>query len=364
VWVARQPNGAWFDETADRHPDRTSRSAAAGETYLAEAIDEAFDVIVLRCGFLYAPDSAHTRQFGRSLLTRDLPVVGRGVFGRGDARLSFLHADDAAGAFTTAIDGGLTGTYHVVDDRPTTLADFLTTFARNLNAPRPRRLPAWLARFLIGAENTTLLSKPMPTSNDRFRDATGWEPRHPSHEEGLAQVVATWVDDGTLWETVGGVRVGGLTTSQRWLRMSRLLLERTHRQPSTAVTPPTETGCSLSCGSGLRVATLGRACVPSFRSAPSPSWESPVGPDIRGWSRTTPPSRREVAAFAESRALSGSVRSGRVVAGVRPRRRPRGPVPDRRCARGVTSTGGAATRPQASRDTPVAGSGVGVARTL
>jgi nucleoside-diphosphate-sugar epimerase len=204
VWVARQPNGAWFDETADRHPDRTSRSAAAGETYLAEAIDEAFDVTVLRCGFLYAPDSAHTRQFGRSLLTRDLPVVGRGVFGRGDARLSFLHADDAAGAFATAIDGGLTGTYHVVDDRPTTLADFLTTFARNLNAPRPRRLPAWLARFLIGAENTTLLSKPMPTSNDRFRDATGWEPRHPSHEEGLAQVVATWVDDGTLRETVGG----------------------------------------------------------------------------------------------------------------------------------------------------------------
>lgn len=205
VWVARQPDGTWFDETADRYPDRTSRSAATVEEYLTDASDEkGFDVTILRCGFFYAPDAAHTRQFGQSLLSRDLPIVGRGVLGREDARLSFLHADDAAHAFATAIDAEVSGTYHVVDDHPTTFAEFLEAFATNLNAPRPYRVPAWLARYFIGAENTNLLSKSMPTSNDRFHDATGWEPTYPTYREGLSQVVSTWLNDGTLREMETG----------------------------------------------------------------------------------------------------------------------------------------------------------------
>lgn len=205
VWVARQPDGEWFDETADRHPDRTSRSAATVEDYLTSASDdEAFDVTVLRCGFFYAPDAAHTRQFGQSLLSRDLPIVGRGVLGRGDARLSVLHADDAALAVATAVDAEVSGLYHVVDHQPVTLAAFLTTLAEKLDAPSPRRLPAWLARFFIGAESATLLSKSMPTSNDRFQDVTGWEPMYPTYQEGLTQTVSTWVNNGTLRETDGG----------------------------------------------------------------------------------------------------------------------------------------------------------------
>lgn len=205
VWVARQPDGTWFDETAERYPDRTSRSAAAVEEYLIDASDnERFDATILRCGFFYAPDAAHTRQFGQSLLSRDLPVVGRGIIGREKARLSFLHADDAAHAFATAIDAEVSGTYHVVDDQPATFAEFLETFTAKLNAPRPYRLPAWLARYFIGAENTNLLSKSMPTSNERFHDATGWEPMYPTYRDGLSQVVSTWLNDGTLRETDTG----------------------------------------------------------------------------------------------------------------------------------------------------------------
>ena len=205
VWVARQPDGTRFNETADQYPDRTSRSAAAVEEYLNDASDnEEFDPTILRCGFFYAPDAAHTRQFGQSLLSRDLPVVGRGVLGREDARLSFLHADDAAHAFATAIDAEVSGTYHVVDDQPATFAEFLETLTTKLNAPRPYRLPAWLARYFIGAENTNLLSKSMPTSNDRFHDATGWEPMYPTYQDGLSQVVSTWLNNGILRETDTG----------------------------------------------------------------------------------------------------------------------------------------------------------------
>ncbi len=205
VWVARQPDGSPFDEDADRHPDRTTRSVAAVERYLESAGQEnGFDVTVLRCGFLYAPDATHTRQWGRELLTGDLPIVGGGLLGRSDATLSFLHADDAARAFAVAIESDLTGIYHVVDDDRVTVAEFLSTFADYLDAPAPRRVPWWLARPLIGSELVTLLTTSMPTTNQTFKRHTGWKPTVPTYEHGLQHVCETWERDGTIQKTPEG----------------------------------------------------------------------------------------------------------------------------------------------------------------
>ena len=193
VWLARQPDGSAFDATDDRYPTRTTRSAAAVEDLLAEASEShGFDATILRLGYLYAHDSAHLRQFADRLRDGDLPIVGRGLLGRRDARLSLLHAADAATAFTVAVETGLAGTYHVVDDEPVTLAAFLRTLAERLDAPEPGRVPAWLARWAVGADAVRLLSRPMPTTAARFRDATGWAPQYPTYRHGLDQAIAEW----------------------------------------------------------------------------------------------------------------------------------------------------------------------------
>jgi nucleoside-diphosphate-sugar epimerase len=210
VWVARQPDGSAFDETAERRPDRATRSAAETEDLLRSASDEyGFDVAVLRFGFFYAPDAAHTRQWGELLLERKLPIVGGGLLGRRDAELSFVHADDAGRATAEAVEAGTTGLYHVVDDEPTTPAEFFRTFADLLDAPEPRRVPGWLARFFVGEVAAELLTSPMPTSNETFATEVGWTPAFPTHREGLEQVVETWLDDGTLRETGDGYRWAG-----------------------------------------------------------------------------------------------------------------------------------------------------------
>lgn len=67
------------------------------------------DIGILRCGWFYAPEAAHTRPFGRDLLGRDLPIVGTGFFGREDAVLSYLHVGDAARSFAAATEGDATG---------------------------------------------------------------------------------------------------------------------------------------------------------------------------------------------------------------------------------------------------------------
>lgn len=201
VWVARQPDGSPFDESSERHPDRATRSAAEVEDILRErASRERFDATILRCGFFYAPDANHTRQWGEQLLAGDLPVVGGGLLGRQDAELSFIHADDAARAFADALDASASGVYHVVDDEPVTVAQFFGTFADLLDAPEPSRIPGWLARFFVGKVSAELLTTSMPTTSEKFRQEVGWEPECPTYREGLQQVVETWREDKTLQE--------------------------------------------------------------------------------------------------------------------------------------------------------------------
>ena len=197
VWVARQPDGSAFDEDSPTHPTPTTASAIDAERIVREAgAAEGFDAAVLRCGWFYSADSAHLREFGRRLQRRRLPIVGRGILGRRDARLSFLHVYDAAAAYAAAVEGEATGTFHVVDDEPSTYAAFVRGLAERIDAPDPVRVPAWLARLAVEDDVVRLLSNPMPTSNDRFREAFGWAPTYPTVDEGLDAVVARWREEG------------------------------------------------------------------------------------------------------------------------------------------------------------------------
>ncbi|WP_439027087.1 NAD-dependent epimerase/dehydratase family protein [Haloarchaeobius sp. DT45] len=194
VWVARQPDGSAFDETSEPHPDRTTQSALDGERLVREA-DEAhdLDVGILRCGWFYGADSGHTRLLAEKLRGGDMPILGTGLLGRGDARLSPLHTDDAARAFVAAAEGDATGLWHVVDDEPVTVAAFLRALADRIDAPAPRRIPGWLATPLAGEDAVRFFTRSMPTSNDRFRAAFDWEPTLPTYREGLDRVVENWL---------------------------------------------------------------------------------------------------------------------------------------------------------------------------
>ena len=210
VWIARRPNGSRFDESAPRNPDRTTRSAADVKRLLEDrAADREFDATILRCGFFYAPDAGHTRSWGEALLSGDLPIVGGGLLGRRNVILAFLHAEDAARAVADAIEANATGCYHVVDDRPVPLAEFLTEFADRLDTSEPSRIPGWLARFFVGKETVDMLTNPMATSAERFERDVGWKPVYPTYEAGLPQVVETWRTDGSLRETAEGYEWAG-----------------------------------------------------------------------------------------------------------------------------------------------------------
>lgn len=194
VWLARPQDGSFFDETSQVQPDEVTQSALDGETVAFEAGKRlGFNVSVLRCGFFYGPDSAHTRMMGEMLVKRRLPVIGNG-----DAVLACLHTEDAAGAFVAAAEGNRTGLWHVVDDDGVTVKKLLTEFAGRLDAPAPRHVPAWLARLVAGQSAVSFFTSSCRTSNARFREEFGWSPHFPSYKEGLEDIVRLWKAEGFI----------------------------------------------------------------------------------------------------------------------------------------------------------------------
>ncbi|HWG92203.1 MAG TPA: NAD(P)H-binding protein [Candidatus Thermoplasmatota archaeon] len=194
TWLARPNDGRPFTESSPPNTDRITASALDAER-IAETEGErlGLKVTTLRLGFLYGPEAAHLRGMAQGLKARRVPIVGKG-----DTPIGFLHLDDAATAFAAALEGGVPGLWHVVDDRPVPAGEFFEEFARRLGAPKPMHVPVWLARLAAGEAAVKMLTVPTVTSSAPFRTATGWAPRYPTIREGLAQMEQAWRAEGFL----------------------------------------------------------------------------------------------------------------------------------------------------------------------
>jgi nucleoside-diphosphate-sugar epimerase len=142
--------------------------------------------IVLRYGYFYGPGSAVSPQgsFAADLRRRRMPVVGRG-----QGVWSFVHIDDAAAATVAALTAvprsGSRAVYNVVDDDPAPVSEWLPALADAVGAPRPMRVPAFVARLAAGEYGVATMTRSQGASNARARRELGWAPAHPSWREGF-----------------------------------------------------------------------------------------------------------------------------------------------------------------------------------
>jgi 2-alkyl-3-oxoalkanoate reductase len=138
--------------------------------------------VVLRYGYFYGRGSAFSRSgsMAEDLARRRLPIVGRGT-----GVWSFIHVDDAARATVAALERGAPGSYNVVDDEPAPVAQWLPALAAALDAPKPMRVPAWVARILAGAYGVEIMTSLQGASNARAKRELAWAPEHPSWREGF-----------------------------------------------------------------------------------------------------------------------------------------------------------------------------------
>ena len=140
--------------------------------------------LALRYGGFYGPGNALGK--GGAMLE----AVARGqmpIVGGGTGIWSFIHIEDAAAATALAVDRGAPGIYNIVDDEPAPVSDWLPYLADVLGARPPRRVPAWLARFIVGEAGVTMMTKIRGSSNAKAKRELGLDLRYPSWRIGFRE---------------------------------------------------------------------------------------------------------------------------------------------------------------------------------
>jgi nucleoside-diphosphate-sugar epimerase len=172
-------------DALDPRPPAAARGTLAAIRSLEAAVAGCGEIegVVLRYGALYGPgtslgaggDLVDAVRRGR------LPLVGDagGVW-------SFLHVGDMTQATVAAIEGRSRGVYNVVDDDPAPVAEWLPYLAHVVGGRRPRRVPVWLARLLIGEHGVAMMTEARGSSNAKAKRELGWQPAYPSWREGFA----------------------------------------------------------------------------------------------------------------------------------------------------------------------------------
>ena len=138
--------------------------------------------LALRYGGFYGPGNALGKggMMLEAVVKRQMPIVGGG-----SGIWSFLHIDDAAQATALAVDRGAPGIYNIVDDEPAAVSEWLPYLADVLGARPPRRVPAWLARLIVGEAGVSMMTKIRGSSNAKAKRGLGWKLHYPSWRDGF-----------------------------------------------------------------------------------------------------------------------------------------------------------------------------------
>jgi nucleoside-diphosphate-sugar epimerase len=186
-WSYKREGGPAKAEDAplETDPPKHVEETLAAIRHLEAAVTGAQDLegIVLRYGGFYGPGTSIAR--GGDMLE---PIVkGRfPIVGDGGGIWSLVHIEDAAEATVRAIEHGAPGIYNICDDEPAPLREWLPVLAEAVGGRRPRHMPGFLGRLLLGPAGYAMMTSIRGASNAKAKRELGWTPAYPSWRQGFA----------------------------------------------------------------------------------------------------------------------------------------------------------------------------------
>ena len=174
------------EDPLDDDPPKQLRTTIEAIKHLERAVTEAGGV-ALRYGAFYGPGTgmAPGADQWEMVKARKFPIVGDG-----GGIFSFAHIDDVAGATVAALETWTPGEiYHVCDDDPAPVREWLPALAATIGAKPPRRIPRWVGR-LMGEHMVVMMCEIRGASNAKAKNALGWTPKWPTWREGFAALAA------------------------------------------------------------------------------------------------------------------------------------------------------------------------------
>jgi len=155
-------------------------------------------VVILRIGEVYGSESRLLRELATRLKRGFCPCPGSG-----HVPVSFVHVEDVALAFLSALERAPSGVsvYNVADDEPTTWRLFVHYLGDLLGTPPPVFLPYPLAyAYMVGHQLISriagqepvltrhalrLLTTPKALANQKIKQELGFTPRFANYRQGL-----------------------------------------------------------------------------------------------------------------------------------------------------------------------------------
>jgi nucleoside-diphosphate-sugar epimerase len=113
-----------------------------------------------------------------------------GIIGKGDNCIPNIYAGDIASAIIKTIEKQPWGErFLICDDTPVTQADFVTYMAEIMGKSKPRHIPSFILKLIIGKEFLSIIGMNCKVSNEKAKKILGWNPVYPSYKEGLKAVI-------------------------------------------------------------------------------------------------------------------------------------------------------------------------------
>lgn len=130
--------------------------------------------IALRYGFLYGSGTwfASDGDVARQVQQQQFPIIGKG-----EGVWSWLHVEDAAEATVAAAERGNPGIYLIADDRPLNVREWLSAYARSIQAPSPPQISLEEALRLAGADAVYYGTQMRGVSNAKAKRELNFQPR-------------------------------------------------------------------------------------------------------------------------------------------------------------------------------------------
>jgi nucleoside-diphosphate-sugar epimerase len=166
----------WIDEDVEPDPYPNALGNLGAEASATRSSEAGGSGVVLRLGLFYGAGARHSEQFLAMARHHVVPLIGHP-----ESYLSSIHMIDGGTAVAAALPVPA-GTYNVVDDEPLTKREYAQALALAAGKRPWVRGPGRLA-FLLG-DRMASLTRSMRVSNQRFREASGWQACYPSAREG------------------------------------------------------------------------------------------------------------------------------------------------------------------------------------
>jgi nucleoside-diphosphate-sugar epimerase len=189
-WPYSRTGGPVKDEEdpLDPNPPAAFRQTLAAIRHLEAAVADATDInaVALRYGLFYGPGTGFAKDGTVTDLVRKrrMPIVGNG-----GGIWSFIHVQDAVSATIAALARGAPGIYNVVDDEPAPVSSWLPYLADVLGAKPPRRIPAWIAKLVIGDGGVSMMTQIRGGSNTKAKRGLDWRPAYETWRRGFVNVL-------------------------------------------------------------------------------------------------------------------------------------------------------------------------------